>query len=463
MIRKVQTYIEANHLLAFDKPVIVGFSGGGDSVSLLYILNRLNYKCVAAHCNFQLRGDESNNDEIVCRKFAEKYQIPIEITHFETVAYAKKQQLSIEMAARELRYEWFEALRRKHDAQAIAVAHHQDDSNETLLLNLIRGTGIRGLTGIRPKNGWVVRPLLCLGREEITAFLKKQNLSFVTDSTNLSEAYTRNFIRLRLMPLMKKINPSVNATLARTAAHIAEAEIVYLQAIEQLRSKLVQSINKEEFRISIKEVLQQPAPQTVLYELLQSFGFTRPVAEDVFRALTCESGKRFQAPNSGYELLKDREFLFLYQPNKYMLYPDNTTNNPEDAQDTYLIDTHSGDLSSIPIRLSMHKVEIDASFKIDKSPVIATLDYDKLLFPLTLRKWKAGDWFVPFGMKGHKKLSDFFSDEKFSRLDKEKTWLLCSGNDIVWIVGKRIDNRFGIDNQTKYAFIINFWDEMCDY
>lgn len=461
MIRKVQTYIETHRLLTFDKPVIIGFSGGGDSVSLLYALNRLGYTCVAAHCNFRLRGEESNNDEAFCKQFAKKHQIALEIKHFDTIVYAKDKRLSVEMAARELRYEWFETIRKKHGAQAIAVAHHQDDSNETMLLNLIRGTGIRGLCGIRPKNGWVVRPLRCLSSEEITSFLNTQNLPFVTDSTNLTDAYTRNFIRIHLLPLMEKINPSVKTALTRTADHLADTETIYLQAIEQLRNKFIHSVDKEEFRISIEEVMQQPAPQTVLYELLHPFGFTRPVTDDVFKALTGESGKRFRTPDCEYELLKDRGFLIIYKSNGCVPHARKTTEFT-DVSDTYSIHELSGNPPSIPIRLSMRKIEIDASFKIDTSPLTATFDYDKLLFPLTLRKWKAGDRFVPFGMKQTKKLSDFFSDEKINRLDKEKIWLLCSENRIIWVIGRRIDNRFRIDNQTKYAFIINFSGKTCD-
>lgn len=442
--------------------MIVGFSGGGDSVSLLYILNRLGYTCIAAHCNFHLRGEESNRDEAFCAQFTEQHRITLEVNHFDTIGYAKKKRLSIEMAARELRYEWFETIRKKYDAQAIAVAHHQDDSIETMLLNLIRGTGIRGLCGIRPQNGRVVRPLLCLNNEDITLFIKTHHLSFVTDSTNLTEDYTRNFIRLRLLPLMEEINPSVKTALARTSKHLADTETIYLQVIKQLQRTIVHSPHEEEFRISIEDVMQQAAPQTVLYELLRPYGFTRPVTEEIFYALTGTSGKRFQAPDSEYELLKDRKALLIYKSNTFTPDAQKTTKKQQ-LSETYLIEEQAGDVPSIPIRLSMQKVKVDSSFKINTSaPFTATFDYDKLRFPLTLRKWKAGDRFVPFGMKQAKKLSDFFSDEKLSRLDKEKTWLLCSGNNIIWVIGKRIDNRFRIDNQTKKALIVNFPDKTCD-
>lgn len=448
MVHKVQTYIETNHLLTFDKPVIVGFSGGGDSVSLLYLLRRLGYACIAAHCNFHLRGEESDRDEAFCRQFAEERQIAWEQIDFDTTAYSAEHRLSIEMAARELRYRWFEELRRKYDAQAIAVAHHQDDSNETMLLNLIRGTGIRGLCGIRPQNGFVVRPLLCIGRKEVDLYLQEQNLPFVTDSTNLSDEYTRNFIRLRLLPLMEQLNPSVGTALARTADHLADVENMYLQAIETAARTGVQKTD-DEIRISIPNLLQQSAPKSILYELLKPYGFTRQLSEDIFRALQGESGKIFDAPDTGFKLLKDRDFLIIHKPTKpirevYKITEDNTENR------------------LLPVEITVRKATVDPSFEMDKSAFTATLDYDRVKFPLILRRWQAGDWFIPFGMKGRKKLSDYFSDHKFSLTAKERAWILCSGDDIIWIAGERIDNRFRITPDTKYAFVINFSEKNCN-
>ena len=443
MIHQVQTYIETNHLLTFDKPVIIGFSGGGDSVSLLYILHSLGYKCIAAHCNFHLRGDESDQDEAFCKKFAQKHGIVFDKIDFDTKAYATEQHISIEMAARDLRYEWFEAIRKKYDAQAITVAHHRDDSNETMLMNMIRGTGIRGLCGIRPKNGFVVRPLLCVGKDDIIRYLKEQNLTYVTDNSNFSDDYTRNFIRLRLLPLMEQINPSVKTTLARTADHLSDAECIYSHAIEQTKSVLIQKADNDGTKISISELIKQPAPKTILYELLKHYGFTRDISEDIFNSLSGESGRIFTAPESYFKLLKDRDFLFICK-------------QQENTQDIYNIDENILNRDKLPIRISIQKAEVNSSFQIDKSTSTATFDYDKVKFPLTLRRWQSGDWFVPFGMKGRKKLSDYFSDCKFSILKKEKTWVLCSEENIIWIVGERTDNRFRVDEKTKYALVINF-------
>ena len=344
------------------------------------------------------------------------------------------------MAARELRYNWFEEMRLRLGAQAIAVAHHRDDSVETVLMNLVRGTGIRGVGGIRPKNGYVVRPLLAVSRSEILDWLAEQQLSYVTDSTNLSDAYTRNFIRLRVLPLLEELNHSVKAAIARTADHLAETEAIYLHVVEKARRELV----KEDLRIPIARLMEYPSPATILYELLKPYGFIRQVADDVFRSLTGESGKMFYSTD--YRLLKDREYLLLSPVKK-----------EEEQEYTFTADDIVEEVWRGPVELSFFKSVITTDFCFRKDKRIAYFDYDKLSFPLTLRKWNEGDWFIPFGMKGRKKLSDYFSDHKFSRMDKEQTWLLCSGENILWIVGERSDNRFCIDKTTKSVLVVNFF------
>ena len=447
MIHKVKAYIETNRLLTCDKPVIIGFSGGGDSVSLLFILNRLGYKCIAAHVNFHLRGDESDRDETFCRNFTDSYGIAFEKTDFDTTRYAAANHISIEMAARDLRYAWFESLRIKYDAQAIAVAHHADDSIETLLINLIRGTGIRGLRGIRPKNGYIVRPMLCVDAEEIKLFLHEQALAFITDSSNFSEVYTRNLIRLRLLPLLESINPAIRKALLKTAENLSDAEAVYSDALLKSIDLLTRHQGVDGIQMSIQALLEQPAPKTILYEWLKPYGFTSVVCKNIFRALHGgASGKIFKA--TSYQLLKDRDALILYAPE-----------NEED--EIYAIYDSETDRRSLPIDLSFKKIPVDETFVINTSPATATFDYGKLHFPLTLRKWQPGDWFIPFGMKGRQKLSDYFSDHKFSLQKKQKTWLLCNNQDIIWIIGHRTDNRFRTDKYTKNAFVINFFEKSC--
>ncbi|MBQ8530762.1 MAG: tRNA lysidine(34) synthetase TilS [Parabacteroides sp.] len=433
----VRAYIEKYQLLTENRPVLVGVSGGADSIALLTILVELGYSCIAAHCNFHLRGEESLRDERFTKEYVEKLQIPFVKIDFETEQYAAENHLSIEMAARELRYRWFEKQRIHWGAQAIAVAHHRDDNVETFLMNLIRGTGIRGLSGIQPKNGFVVRPMLAVSREEIQNWFAKRNLSYVTDSTNLSDAYTRNFIRLRILPLLEEVNPSVKKAIARTSEHLAATEAIYLQVIEEARKEVFDSEN----RLSIAALMKYPAPNAVLYELLKVYGFSRSVVEDIYSSLTKESGKVFFS--SSFRLIKDRDYL-LFSPLV-----------KEETQE-YILNGDEKEWIG-PIELSFESVVITTDFQIRKEKNIAYFDADKLTFPLTLRKWQEGDWFIPFGMKGRKKLSDYFSDRKFSRLEKEQTWLLCSGDTIIWIVGERSDNRFCLDKMTKRALVVNFF------
>ena len=438
MLHKIRTYIKKHNLLCPDDTVIVGLSGGADSVALLHLLAQLGYSCIAAHCNFNLRGDESLQDEVFAQQTAASIQIPFYKKDFDTIGYANRKHISVEMAARELRYEWFEELRITHHAQAIAVAHHQDDSVETVVLNLIRGTGIRGLTGIHSKRDSIIRPLLEITRQEILEWLHQQNLTYRTDSSNLSDEYTRNFIRLHILPMMESINPSVRNAIARTAGHLSDVEAIFTDYIEKERKRLMD----DRLRINLSGLMLSVAPQTVLYELLKPFGFTRLVSESVYRSLSGEPGKVFYAPTSDYQIVKDRDLLLL-------------TTKQTKEEGVYTIGAE--DSIEVPIRLRTHKEEKTSDFRIEKSESVASFDYDKLTFPLTLRTWRKGDWFVPFGMKGRKKLSDYFNDHKFDRNRKDQTWLLCSGKDIIWIVGERPDNRYKMDKSTKFILKVYFF------
>jgi tRNA(Ile)-lysidine synthase len=429
MLTTVRKYINKHHLLSGNKPVIVGFSGGSDSVTLLSVLVRLGYSCIPAHCNFHLRDKESDADEAFAESFAHALGLPFIKTDFNTRRYAFEKRISTEMAARELRYQWFEEMRTRTDAQAIAVAHHRDDNVETLLMNLIRGTGLRGIRGIQSKNGFIIRPLLATSKKDIQEWIATEQLAYVTDSSNLSDIYTRNFIRLRVLPLLEEINPSVKESIARASAHLSAVEEIYQSVIEKAKTVVM----KEDNRISIEDLRQFPSPETILYELLTPFHFTRLVAENIFEALDKEPGKIFYSPT--HRLIKDRDCLLI---------------SPiEDAKlRQYIIETEEG-LWNGPINLLFQKITAGATFSPETSKDSASIDCDKLSFPLTLRTWQPGDWFVPFGMNGSKKLSDYFSDRKYSRLDKEQAWLLCSGDNIIWIVGERIDNRFKVDKTTK--------------
>lgn len=437
MKEQIQQYIIQHQLLSGEKPVVVGISGGADSVALLHILVSLGYKCIAAHCNFNLRGDESSRDEQFTTDFTQRLQVPLCKISFETNKYAQENRLSVEMAARELRYRWFEELLNTYDADAVAVAHHRDDSVETLLINLTRGSGLTGLTGIKPKNGNVVRPLLCVSREDIYAYIENNGLEYVTDSSNSSDIYTRNFIRLKVIPLLEEINPSVKASLARTANHLYDASLIYNHSIEEARRVIIQNN-----RLSISALLSFPAPATILYEMLKPYGFSRTVCESIFTVLEKDSGKIFYS--STHRLLKDRSDLLI------------DVLSGEDNR-AYLINLEDDNVD-LPVELKPEIVVIKEDYQIEKDRKFAYFDFDKLSFPLVLRHWQEGDWFVPFGMKGKKKISDYFSDKKFSLFDKEKTWLLCSGQDVIWIVGERTDNRYRIEKTTKRVLKLKFID-----
>ena len=436
MLSTVQAYIAQHQLLRPGAPVIVGLSGGADSVALLHILTRLGYPCVAAHCNFHLRNDESDADADFAQQTAEALGLPFRRIDFDTADYARQNGVSTEMAARTLRYEWFETLRRELGAEAIAVAHHRDDNVETVLLNLIRGTGLSGLCGMRPRNGHIVRPLLSVDRHQIVRWLADRHLPFCTDSSNASDVYRRNFVRLRLLPLMEQLNPSVRDAILRMAGHLTDVEAIYRNAIDSHRAHLIDA----DGRISIDALLRTPAPHAMLFELLTPYDFTPSQCADIARALSGESGRSFVAPGGRWHLLKDRLHLILY---------------PADEVSADAFTLTLGSELTAPIRLSLEERIVDEVFTISRSPHVATFDADRIALPLTLRRWRAGDSFVPFGMTGRKKLSDYFSDHKFSLLHKAAAWILCDASGrILWIVGHRTDNRFRITSKTRRALIV---------
>ena len=438
MIRRVEKYIRSRRLLSDSDKIVVGVSGGADSVVLLDILHRLRYQCIVCHCNFRLRGEESVRDELFVEKLALTYSLPYVKTDFETEQYAAEHKISVEMAARELRYRYFEEMRMKYNADVVAVAHHRDDSTETLLLNLCRGTGIRGLTGIRAQNEKVVRPLLCLSKEDILNYSNKRNLSYVTDSTNEESVYTRNFIRREIIPLFEKINPEFRSAVQRTIENLSGVNAFYMQTMEELKQKMHLHSN-DKIKISIPEILLSVSPQTLLFEMLSLYGFNSSVVYAVYESLTGTSGKEFYSES--HRLIKDRDFLILTE-NK------NTTDD-----DCFMIDKNTESIDN-PISLKLAVVANTPGFIVPKDKNTACFDVDKINFPLRLRRWEKGDWFIPFGMTGKKKISDYFSDKKYSLIDKENAWLLCSENQVIRIIGERSDNRFRVDEKTVNILMI---------
>ena len=438
MIDRVQKFIQSEKLLPHNAKVIVGLSGGMDSMVLLDLLVLLEYRCIAAHCNFHLRGAESDRDADFVRKWCKNTDIPFTSIDFDTTGYAEDRKISIEMAARELRYEWFEILRKQYEADAIAVAHHRDDSVETVLLNLIRGTGIKGLSGISPRNGSEVRPLLTVSRSEIEDYIIERELPYVTDSTNDQDIYLRNYLRLNVIPKLEVVNPSVKESIIRTSKNISEAEKIYSESIREYID--VVFIND---KINIPMLKKTASPQSVLFELLSPLGFTSSTIEDIFQSMDSTPGKVFLSDR--YRVIKDRSDFILEKITSDII-----------SDEHYLIEEESKEIT-FPVRFNLRKEKTPV--KIEKKKNILYADADKLKFPLIMRRWKAGDWFIPFGMNGKKKLSDYFTDRKFSLKDKKEAWVILSGENIVWIVNERSDNRYKITDESKNIFIIEYVDK----
>lgn len=431
MQQKVQSYIERQQLLTPKARVIVGVSGGTDSVVLLHILHALGYECVVAHCNFHLRMEESNRDEEFVRALSKTMKLPFYNIDFDTVSYADRHGISIEMAARDLRYEWFHDLLKKLDAEAIAVAHHADDSIETMLMNLVRGTGLRGLSGIRPRNKKVIRPLLCCNRQELENYLIRYDLEHVEDSTNASVDYQRNKFRNEVLPLLEEINPSLRQTLYESLKRFEGTTAIYAQAIDAIREKIAETTDGLT-KLNIDIIKQQVHIPTVMYEILHPFGFSGATIEQVTENLDAVSGKTFYSDT--HRLIKDRKYLII-------------SPKDDDTVDEYYI-TQPDAVIDQPFGLELKTLKLTSDFSISRSAKRVHIDASKLAFPLQLRRWREGDVFYPFGMKQRKKVSDFFIDNKLSLLEKEQSWLLVSGNDIVWIVGQRLDDRFRITAET---------------
>ena len=421
----VHKFIEEKKLFNLQDKILVALSGGADSVALLRVLLSLGYTCECAHCNFHLRGLESDRDEAFVRQLCEKQGIPLHVTHFDTSAYAKEHHISIEMAARELRYEWFEHIRKEIGASAIAVAHHRDDSVETFLLNLMRGAGINGLKGIPVKNGLIVRPLLSVSREDILDYLQAIHQDFVTDSTNMEDEYMRNKIRLNILPVMKEVNPSIMETIQETTFRFSEISNIYQQdRMEAIAHKLT-STSPDLFRISVADVLEDKAPVSLLHEILFPKGFNGRQIQDIYRTLSSsQSGKRFFSAD--WEVLRDREDLWIKKKTPAQSIPE----------------------------IKMDEVNRTPSFVIPRDKHIACLDADKIKQPLTIRKWERGDKFVPLGMKGKKNVSDYLTDKKFSLFQKENQYVVCCGEDIVWLVNERTDHRYRITESTQRIMLI---------
>ena len=430
MLQRVKKFIERNRLLDAKALHLVALSGGADSVALLLILQQLGYRIEAAHCNFKLRGEESDRDELFVKELCQRLGIELHLTHFDTTTYAQLHKVSIEMAARELRYRYFNQLCQDIEAADVCVAHHRDDAVETLLMNLLRGAGIHGLTGIRPMNDQVRRPLLCVSRMEILHFLDSIGQTYVTDSSNLKADVLRNKLRLQVLPLLEEIYPGAATNIGKSAHYLSEAEDIFIPAVKQEWMSAIVDDNPEKTEMSITRLQELPAPMTVLHEWLAPYGFNSSTTEDIFDCIN-KPGRVFECGK--YCVAIDRDSLLLYTPDA----PSKELKIPEIGRyrysDRWVLQTS---ISNTPV--------------ISKESDCATLDAAKVKFPLTVRPATTGDWFVPFGMKGHKLVSDFMTDIKASAYDKSQQLVVTDATGaIIWLVGRRTDQRSCIDADTK--------------
>lgn len=431
--QKVIQFIQKENLPPISSRLIVGVSGGRDSVVLLHLLHHIGYECIVAHCNFQLRGTESDSDEQFVERLTQQMQLPFEHIAFNTKQEATRKGISIEMAARDLRYAWFEKLQKKLTADAIAVGHHSDDAIETFFINILRGTGIRGLTGIEPKNQSIIRPLLCLSRTEIEQYAQGNHLEYCIDSTNEDQSIQRNKIRHQLIPLMEQMNPSFRKTMQKNMERLAETYMSVHYETEHSRQRIMEQ-KGELAAISIQALLKETQPHFTLFELLHPFHFNSAIIQSIYDNLNDIPGKQFYS--SSHRLIKDREQLLIlpiHQEHKMAL--------------TILASDSVVNVDNFSLEISQ---PIDKKgIIIEKEHNIIFADADQLQFPLTIRHPVKGDYFYPFGSKGKKKLSDFFIDHKWNLYQKENCWLLCSNDTIMWIIGHRFDDRFKISEATK--------------
>ncbi len=432
MIEAIRSYIRTEKLLAPADKVILAVSGGVDSMVMLDLFRRLNEDVAVAHCNFHLRGAESDEEEAFLRDYCGENGIELFVKHFDTREYAVLTGTSVEMAARKLRYDWFFELLDQLSFQYVATAHHLDDLIETMLVNLSRGTGIRGLSGIQPKNGRVVRPLLFANREQILAYAAEHHISYKNDSSNDELLYQRNVIRHQIIPLFEEINQAFRKNAVRTAFILKETEQIYQQKIDEIK-QIVMEQSGVNCLFPISKLRNMQPLNSILFELFNPFGFNIQQIREIAGALDAEAGKTFFSRT--HRIVKDRDHFIL-------------TPRDEDSNSRFYIEENSSKISW-PVSLRFELIHRDADFRFSDSPLVADVDYDLLQFPLILKKWEQGEYFQPLGMSGFKKISDFFIDEKLSIPEKESVWILYSGKKVVWITGKRIDDRFKITMKTK--------------
>jgi tRNA(Ile)-lysidine synthase len=428
MLHQFQNHLSTYFPFLKGKKLLLAVSGGLDSMVLLHLFQQSDFEIMVLHCNFQLRGLESFGDQQFVQEYTSQHTIPFVFTQFDTEAFAKDYKLSTQVAARELRYSWFYEQLEIQKADYILTAHHADDNLETFLINLSRGTGLDGLTGIPAQNDSIIRPLLTFSRQEIEEYASQNELTWREDSSNASDKYLRNKIRHHLIPILKELNPNFMSSFEKTQSYLQESK----ELVDDAAVMVYQQVAKEEgneIYFDLNQLLKLPNYNSYLYQWLSEFGFT--AWDDIYDLVSSQSGKQVLAPE--FRLIKDRDCLIV-SPLKI-----------ESNQEEYPIESSTTKVN-FPLNISFSTVNtIEPT-----SNSTIFVDHEKLEFPLVLRHWKEGDVFQPFGMEGNsKKVSKLFKDEKLSLVEKEATWLLCSANQVVWVVGMRQDERYKINSETK--------------
>ncbi len=434
MLHRFQEHLKAQFPFLQDAKILIAVSGGVDSVVLAHLCKNSGLNIALAHCNFHLRNEESDADEDFVIELADTLELEVFVEHFDTTAYSEENKLSVQMAARELRYRWFSELKEQMHFDYLLTAHHSNDNLETFIINFVRGTGLEGLTGIPAKNGFILRPLLPFSRMEIEKYARENHLKWREDSSNASTKYLRNKIRHEIVPALEELNPQLLESFEKTRNHLEQSSLLVENYVSALFSRIANQTD-EGYAFDIKLIQTIPNTKAVLYELFKPFGFTE--WDDVLHLLEAQPGKRVLSGT--HRLIKDREYLLL-------------TTVPRGDDKVYEISEEESVLM-FPIG-TFHLEEV---VEIDETgPDCIYVDKDKIEFPLVVRKWQKGDYFHPFGMAGKKKLSKFFKDNKLSLPAKENTRVLCSRDKIVWVIGQRADARFGVEDITSGILKITF-------